>query len=199
MARLFLDIETLPAPPELHELVLATLKTSPDDEEERREAIADTSLRGEFGRILCIGYWKEAGMERPDVLTGEEPDMLRRFWQIAQGVSLYVGHNILDFDLAFIFKRSVIHGVKTLPINFARYRTDPVYDTMRVWSQWQTREKIGLDTLAKVLGLRSSKKDLDGSKVAAWHEAGRDAEIYEYCKDDVRLARDVYRRMTFET
>jgi len=196
VARLFLDIETLPAPPELRGLVLSTLKEPPENDDEERAILESTSLRGEFGRILCIGYWMEPPMTQADVLTGDEPEMLRRFWEIARGAALYVGHNILDFDLPFLVKRSIIHRVKPLPISFARYRSEPVYDTMKQWNLWG-RDRIGLDALAKVLGLRTSKGAIDGSKVAGAHAAGRDAEIYAYCKEDVRLARDVYRRMTF--
>ena len=67
---------------------------------------------------------------------------------------------------------------------------------------WELSDKPprsdAIPKLAKVLGLRSSKESMDGSKVAAYHEAGRDAEIAAYCKEDVRLTRDVHRRMTFQ-
>lgn len=196
--RLYLDIETLPAPTDLHEVFLSTLKEPPGTDEERREKIAETSLHGEFGRILCIGYLKEPGMAEPAVLTGAEPDQLRRFWEIARGVTLFVGHNLFDFDLPFLRKRSIVHRIRPLDISLARYRSSPVYDTMQEWSSWNPRERVRLDTIAKVLGLRSSKDGLDGSKVALYHEQGRDEEIFRYCKDDVRLVREVHRRMTFQ-
>ncbi len=192
--RLFLDIETLPVAPEMRDAWRSTLK---DPEEDEEEAYARTSLSGDFGRLLCIGYWREPGMDAPDCLTGDEPSMLKRFWEMARGTRLYVGHNVLDFDLPFLVKRSIVHRVHALPISFARYRRDPVFDTMREWGAWG-RNHASLDTLAKALGLRSSKGAIDGSKVAELHEAGRDAEIVAYCKDDVRLVREVYQRMTFE-
>ena len=196
--RLFLDIETLPAPESLHDLYLSTLKEAPEDDEERKEALSETSFRAEFGRILCIGYQKEPGMKAPDVLTGDEAPMLRKFWEIAKGVTLYVGHNILDFDLPFLIKRSIINRVRPLEISLARFRRQPVYDTMHEWNLWNERDKPRRDTLAKILGLETSKKGIDGSKVAEYHAAGRDAEIFAYCKDDVRLVREIHRRMTFE-
>ncbi len=197
--KLFLDIETLPAPPDKHELVLGMLKEPPEDADERAEAIALTSLHAEFGRILCIGYWCEPEMTAPDVLTGDEPAMLSKFWEIARRAGLYIGHNLLDFDLPFLIKRSIIHRVKPHPISLVRYRKEPVYDTMQIWSNWDRADKCSLDKLAKALGLETSKKGIDGSMVAGFHEAGRDAEIFAYCKDDVRLVREVYRRMTFES
>lgn len=195
--RLYLDIETLPAPPEMRETVLSTLKEQPLDEEGRKLALEETSFRAEFGRVLCIGYLKEPGMSEPDVLCGDEPAMLRRFWELARGARLFVGHNIFEFDLPFLIRRSIIHRVKPHPIAFIRYRNQPIYDTMQEWAQWTWRGRVGLDTLAKAMGLRSSKAAMDGSQVAEYHAQGRDAEIYAYCKDDVRVTREIYRRMTF--
>ena len=41
-----------------------------------------------------------------------------------------VGHNIYDFDLKFILKRSVFHGIRpTVDLSFARYRNQPIFDT----------------------------------------------------------------------
>ncbi|MBI2933043.1 MAG: ribonuclease H-like domain-containing protein [Planctomycetes bacterium] len=196
--RLYLDIETLPVPPERVDVFLSTVKPPCASEEERREAIAQTSLHAEFGRILCIGIWREPGMDGPEILAGPEADMLRRFWQQARGVRQYVGHNILSFDLPFLIKRSIVHGIPPLPISLARYRSDQVYDTMEMWNFWSSRERISLDTLAKVLGLKSSKGEINGGCVAKVHAAGRDAEIYAYCMQDVRLTREIYKRMTFE-
>jgi 3'-5' exonuclease len=198
MTRLFLDIETLPAPPDARDLWRSTLREPFATPEEEEAAFAETGLRGEFGRVFCIGYWKEPGMAAPDVLGGAEPDMLRRFWELARGVDLYVGHNILDFDLPFLVKRSIIHRVRPLALPFARYRSEPIYDTMHLWSSWG-RDRVSLDTLAKALGLPTSKGTLNGSLVASAFAAGRFDEICAYCRDDVRLVRDVYRRMTFES
>ena len=49
------------------------------------------------------------------------------------------------------------------------------------------------------LGIPSPKDGIDGSQVAAFHAAGKDDEIVEYCKRDVETTRDVYKRMIFET
>ena len=107
----------------------------------------------------------------------------------------------MDFDLRFIFKRSIVNGIKPvskhLNLSFARYKSFPIFDTMREWEKW-SNSYISLDTLAKVLGLESSKDGgIDGSQVYDFYLAGKHDEIYEYCKRDVELTRKVYRRMRF--
>jgi len=51
-------------------------------------------------------------------------------------VDRVVGHNIYDFDLKFIPKRSIIHGVRsTVDRSFARYRNRPIFDMMYEWER----------------------------------------------------------------
>jgi DNA polymerase III epsilon subunit-like protein len=116
---------------------------------------------------------------------------------MAVHIDLFVGHNILDFDLRFIWQRSVIHGIKPpRDISFARFQSSPVFDTLQEWSKWG-REHVSLNNLAKALGIPSPKESLDGAKVYPYYCAGKLADICEYCKRDVETARRVYRRLAF--
>jgi ketosteroid isomerase-like protein len=134
-----------------------------------------------------------------EALQGEEPDIIKGFWRLAEDCNLFVGHNVLDFDLRFIYQRSIIHQIKpSRDIPFARFRNAPIYDTMQEWSRWG-REHVSLDALSRALGIPSPKETLDGSKVYPYYRAGKLAEIIEYCKRDVESARKVYRRLTFTT
>ena len=207
MIKLFLDIETIPAPESFKDELAKEIQPvdlNPETiqkwEKKIEEEYLNTSFNGGFGRILCIGYIRETptGIKR-EVIKGDEADILREFWKVARDADLFIGHNILDFDLKFIFKRSVVHKIKPArEISFARYRSSPVYDTMQEWRKWDTREKmISLDKLAKVLGLPSSKGVLDGSKVYPFYKQGRLEEIYRYCMEDVELTREIYNRLNF--
>ena len=70
---------------------------------------------------------------------------------------------------------------------------------MREWSKWESHN-ISLDTLAKALGLKSSKDGaINGSNVAKAYEEGRLKEIYDYCERDVELTRKIYNRLTFRS
>lgn len=200
MRKLFFDIETAPAPVKQHKAVAETYRAAkargsklPDT---FRQYLASTSLMGEFGRIVAIGCAINDGSVK--VATGTERNILKNFWQAAAKADLFIGHNVLEFDFPFIMKRSRLLGVppsKTL--SFARYKSHPIYDTMKEWNLWAFGG-ISLDTLARAYGLTSSKGYLDGSRVAEYFENGRIEEIAAYCAADVELTRDIYKRMTFE-
>ena len=107
-----------------------------------------------------------------------------------------VGHNIIGFDLPFIFQRCLANNISVrLPINLGEYNVRGVFDTMRGW--WLGgRQRVGLDDIAWALGFESSKTaDVEGSKVFDLYQAGRLAEIREYNLNDVRVTRKVYERL----
>jgi DNA polymerase elongation subunit (family B) len=207
MKRVFLDIETLP--PDKH-TSWAVDAIECTDEEFRQLA-----LNGDWGRVLTIGVIVEIdgqvlqrglfGRERQTMLFHlDEARTLRGFWKLLKGFNprrdLIVGHNVFDFDLLFIYKRSVVHSINpTVNLCFARYRSQPIFDTMHEWEKWRwSRRHISLDELARILGLESSKNEaMDGSKVYDKFCAGRHDEIARYCMRDVELVRKIYYRMIF--
>ncbi|OGH18835.1 MAG: hypothetical protein A3F31_04640 [Candidatus Levybacteria bacterium RIFCSPHIGHO2_12_FULL_38_12] len=201
MNKLFFDIETLPAAKEVHVVLQEIYDKRKNDGKKVKEFIEfveDTSFDGAFGRICCISY----GINDDTLKTicGEEKEMLIEFWKIAKNIDLFVGFNIIDFDMRFILQRSVIWGVKpTKELSFARYRSFPMFDLMYEWSKWNTQDKISLDTLAKALGLPSSKGGtIEGKDVAKAYEEGRIKEICYYCEKDVELTRKIYKKVAFE-
>jgi 3'-5' exonuclease len=180
------------------------------DEQFRRLA-----LHAEYGRVLAIGLVVEhdrqvehyglLGRERP---TGkfhlDERRTLRAFWKLLQdfnvGRDLIVGHNILDFDLPFLYKRSRINRIHpSILFSFARYRSAPVYDTMREWAHWNPHAPlVTLDQLADILGVGLSKTEgMDGSRVYDEYLAGHHDRVAAYCLRDVEIARAIYYRMVF--
>lgn len=165
--KLFLDIETLPAEEAKH----SVLKTIYDDKKAKGKKVDESfeyfviqsSLDGSFGRIFCVGVAIDD--EPIDCLAGDEKEILKKFWDMAKDVDIFVGHNIFDFDLRFIYQRSIIWGVRpTKDLSFRRYYNNPIFDTMYEWSKWNMSDKIGLDKLAKAMGIKSSKQGgMDGS------------------------------------
>jgi predicted 3'-5' exonuclease similar to PolB exonuclease domain len=108
-----------------------------------------------------------------------------------------VGHNILGFDLPFIFQRCLVHCISARPlVDLGDYRVRGVFDTMHHWWLGARRQTVSLDDVAWALGIESSKTaTAEGSKVFELYQAGKLAEIREYNLNDVRVTRKVYERM----
>lgn len=107
-----------------------------------------------------------------------------------------VGHNVLGFDLPFIFQRCLVHEIQVRPfVNLADYNVRGVFDTMHRW--WLgARRHVSLDDVAWALGLESSKTaEVEGSKVFDLYQAGRLEHIRDYNLNDVRVTRKIYERM----
>src|SRR5690348_5402674 len=169
MIKLYFDIETIPSAEEEKDKHLAILKKRKSNEDRSEKWVHEsTSFEGTFGRICCIAIIKESSIDKiiqEEVFQGSEKEILAKFWESAKDVQRFIGHNIWAFDLPFIYKRSIIHDVRPMQLNMARYRNTPIYDTMLEWELWNFTKSQKLDTLAKVLGLPTSKDEMDGSMV----------------------------------
>jgi DNA polymerase elongation subunit (family B) len=173
------------------------------------------ALHAEYGRVLAIGVIVEQdwhvvhcgllGRERP---SGQfhlnEARTLRAFWKMMNdfnvGRDLIIGHNVMDFDLPFLYKRSRINRIHpTVLFSFARYKSAPIYDTMREWAHWNPQAAhISLVELAEILKVGMTKAEgMDGSRVYDEFLAGNHGRIAEYCLQDVRMVRAVFYRMVF--
>ena len=167
----FFDIETVPTEKSLQENGLLEEQIKLDEP----ELIKKLSLSAATAKIICLCYVIDPPGDAPiQVLQGEETDIIRNFWKLAIDCNLFVGHNILDFDMRFLYQRSVIHQIKPLrDIPFARFRNAPIFDTMQEWSKWG-REHVSLDTLSKALSIPSPKENLDGSSrrglASGWYD-----------------------------
>ena len=198
---LYLDIETIPAGNEQHailkEIHAKKIRDGKKVDGDFEAYLAATSFDGAFGQIICIGYAKD---NKPaEVFYGEEKQVLKDFWAIAKNATRFIGFNVMDFDLRFIYQRSVVNGVRpTQNLPFARYRNDPIFDVMWEWRKWAREPSISLDALAKALGIPSSKNGgIEGKDVWKAYQEGRQAEIYQYCKRDVEVTRTIYKKMVF--
>ncbi len=215
-----IDIETIPSQnPQVKADFLANVKAP--GQYKKPESIAEwmrdnaeseadqqwrkTSFDGGLGHICCIGWSvdDEPAQELHIQSVVDEFMLLTNFYYSLHDLfnsrpnkrPVFIGHNLIDFDLRFIQQRSVILKVKPpIEIPFmAKTWDDSVFDTMK---RWDAQNRTSLDKLSKSLGF-SGKGDIDGSMVADYFADGRINEIAEYCKSDVELTRDVYKRMTF--
>src|SRR3989344_8969476 len=148
MKKMFLDIETLPAEEAKKEILFDLYRRKQEKnhknvrEQTFEEYLESTGLDGSFGRICCISYALDAGPTHS--LSGDEQTILQDFWTAAKNITLFIGFNIFDFDLKFIYQRSVIFGVRpTQDLSFVRYRNTPIYDVFHEWTKWSNLLKVG--------------------------------------------------------
>lgn len=191
-------------------------------ENDSAAAIEDTYRNQSFdasaGELISIS-WADDDMPEPSTVirTKDESEMLmiRRFYgqldahfkmhaiRDAQGREMwedspyFIAHNA-QFDLGFLWRRSIINRVKPmfkLPGPNARDGKD--YGcTMRLWSGWKA--SISLDRLCKALKVATPKSDLDGSKVFDAWLAGEIERIATYNRADVIATRECWRRLNWE-
>jgi predicted PolB exonuclease-like 3'-5' exonuclease len=228
MTLLFLDVETLPtSDPEAIAEIAATIKPpgtlkkqesidawmAENKESAVKEAVHKTGFSGLYGSICCICYAFDDG-EVFSVRVGDEISekvMLESFYShvfnnnaidtargYVAGDLTIVGHNVIGFDLPFIKHRSIINKVKPSP-QFIKAFDDKwgkdVKDTMIMWSPDKER-RASMDKLCKAFGI-PGKGDFDGSMVAETWPVDPE-KVIEYCRDDVRRTREIYKRLTFQ-
>jgi hypothetical protein len=167
-----------------------------------------TSFDGASGHICVIGVSID---DQPPVSIyrddwhASEATVLREFFSLVDSVCAdspnvqptFIGHNVIGFDLRFIYQRAVVLGVKpshNVPFNARPLGDRAAFDTMTAWAGFGNR--ISLDKLARALKV-GGKGDIDGSMVWDYVKDGRISEVADYCKNDVELTRAVYKRMTF--
>lgn len=114
----------------------------------------------------------------------------------------FCGYNIAGFDLPVIEQRSMKHFISCPIPEYGRefgydsYRSRFALDKCFDLAQFvngNASQKIGLDILARSMGLAGKLEGMDGSQVAeAFYERGASQLIEDYCAVDVLITYGVY-------
>jgi predicted PolB exonuclease-like 3'-5' exonuclease len=171
-----------------------------------------TSFDGAMGQIVCISYAIDDG-EPVNLYASQwataEKLIIQSFYDAiklhydpsSQQRPVFIGHNIINFDLRFLFQRSVMLGIKPpLLVPFkAKPWDDTVFDTMTAWAGAGNR--VSLAKLCSVFGLDAKGTEIgdeiDGSKVWDFVKSGRIEDVAKYCGGDVVRTRAIHKRLTF--
>jgi len=100
------------------------------------------------------------------------------------------GHNIKKFDIPYLAKRMIMHGI-TPPEMLRTWGKKPWeidhVDTGELWSMGDWSNYSSLDLLSCVLDVPSSKTDLKGQYVGKsfWEDAEYE-RIKDYCEEDTK-------------
>ena len=173
------------------------------------EAWKRTALTGIAGEICSIA-WAFDDEKVEGFISAEEDAVINQFFRaishkIKPGEGKYpqiqwIGHNIIEFDLRFLFQRCVIRDIEPpvrLPLD--KRHGQGVYDTMKAWAGWKgyVKQDAIVDVLEEVLPGTNEALDMDGSKVWDMYQAGQFETILEYNKLDVKKVRRMYQRMNW--
>jgi uncharacterized protein YprB with RNaseH-like and TPR domain len=205
---LFLDIETVPAVQQFDDLDADWKKLWDDKSRFFRErdgvSLEDSyekaGVYAEFGKIVCIsvGYMRQVKGDRRFRMTSfygdDEAAFLKQFADLLNNhfntkAHLLCGHNAKEFDLPFIARRMLVHGIR-LPelLDLAGKKPWDVahLDTMELWKFGDYKHYTSLKLLTKLFGIPTPKDDIDGSDVARVYYEERDLDRIElYCRKDV--------------
>jgi len=176
------------------------------------------SLSATSGRVLSIAVQVSAipgsetgglGVRQIERVFGidengnehDEKSLLLEFLSFMKDFNLdadeLVGHNLVAFDLPYIFQRCLVHRIPAQPfVTNGELSVRRIFDTMHHWWLGNRRGRVSLDDLAWALGIESSKTaEVEGSKVFDLYQEGKLQQIREYNLNDVRLTRKIYERM----
>ena len=220
------DIETIPTQREDIRIHLANNVKPPKtikkqetlerwEKEEKQQVIFDeidrTGLNGAFGEIISIACavgdgevvafysedWQSETRER-NILSQFFNYLNTKYNKNTDIPPVFIGHNLVSFDIRFIYQRAVVNGIK--PFSFfpihAKAWDKQVYDTMTEFAGYGNR--ISMNDLCLALGLPGKSDEIDGSKVWEFVQQGKIKDVVEYNKADVERTRAIYKRMTFK-
>lgn len=180
----------------------------------------------EFGRVVCasFGYYHpgEKVFKLTSVCSADEKAVLQQSFQIlarhvreeatrertATGwedvakirAKPLCGHNIKQFDLPYLVRRGLIHGLE-LPTAL-QIRGQKPWDLaylLDTYEDWRLTGRLSapLELLTELLGLPSPKQALGGQYVtdAFWRENALE-RIAHYCEQDVLATAQIVRRLS---
>lgn len=216
---LFLDIETVPEASDFNALDaemkdLWEHKTQYQRKEEYTpEAFYDRAgIWAEFGKIVCIsvGYFTFKGDIRHFRVTsffGEERQILYDFSNLLtnhfnQPQHVLCGHNAKEFDIPFLARRMIINQMpipNKLNLFGKKPWEIPHLDTLELWKFGDYKHFTSLKLLTKILGIPSSKGDIDGSQVGHVFYIEKDIDrIVTYCEKDTIAVAQIFLRLRRE-
>ncbi len=216
---LLLDIETVPQhedfstlAPEWQTLFWDKIsKTVPENTSPEESYKKKGGILAEFGKIVCISTAffqendnKELCLKMKSISDDDEVALLRSFIALCDKMYKYnknfqfAGHNIKEFDIPYICRRLMINQLplpEYLQLNDKKPWETKMFDTMNWWKFGDNKNYISLHLLASVLGIPTSKTDIDGSMVQdVYYKEKNLKRIVDYCQRDVVVTANIILR-----
>lgn len=188
------DLETLPDVAAARRML--DMPSAPD--EAVREALGQGFPKHPLHKIACIGAlvasrhqdgWHIDALGAPHIGERSEPELIgsfaERIGELKPQLITFNGHS---FDLPVLRYRAMVNRVSAPGLNarlyFHRY-TEDALDLCDVFGSYSPGHKVKLDEICKIIGLPGKPQGIDGSEVETMVQAGRIAEVAQYCETDV--------------
>jgi predicted PolB exonuclease-like 3'-5' exonuclease len=208
MTKVVFDIETVPLDwEELDEEEQTYLLRRAETDEAKEEVIEKLGLSPFTGRVVAVAMlnpdsgksvvlaeglagegsaWAHEGDS--EFWTGNEAEMLERFWDLIKRYDQIITFNGRVFDAPFVIIRSLILGI-TASRNLLpnRYRTADHFDLCDALSFFGLTRRYSLDFVCRRLGIGPAKTEMAGHQVAQAYRDGRMEQIAQYCLRDVEV------------
>lgn len=208
------DIETAPLPDTLgiaHTFDPSTVKYGNAKRQELRDEILikaeedfwvkkedRLALDPHTAEVCAIGYLDDDGITLTGFSGESEKELLQGFWartfpdhdNNAIEHHKIIGWSFLGFDLPFIWKRSLINGIR-MPLNIrrGRYWNDRFVDLMLEWTNYEHKQFYSLKNACKTLGIDIRKEDEVQGKFFHEYlrseETGKVEKAKQYLTDDL--------------
>lgn len=158
------------------------------------EWISRTPLDPLTGEIIAIGcamkYVESSSLTISISIEAEEKNMLIKFWErFAKFDGFIVGHNISDFDLPYLYLRSLKHDLNPYWNPHEKNYNERIIDTMQLWNARRYPKRlVSLGNLAKYFGIGS--KEVSGADFHKWSINDQ----YQYLTNDLNLTNEVFKK-----
>jgi 3'-5' exonuclease len=188
------DLETVP---DLQAAArMLGMEGAPD--QDVREAMGSSFPKHPLHKIACIGAlvaehkiegWTIQVLGAPHIGQRSEAELIgsfiERIGELRPQLVTFNGHS---FDLPVLRYRAMVNrvsgaGLRVLPY-FYRYGEEAL-DLCDVFGSYSPGAKVKLDEICKIIGLPGKPSGIDGAEVESMVQAGRIAEVAQYCESDV--------------
>lgn len=219
---LIIDIETVPLAEKWDQLPEGLqkhwmhksqfLRLSDEERDDYAYSFAQRAgIYAEFGKVVCIGlgFIDTSGsayrLRLKSLKNDNEKTLLEDFYEIVNKQEqqykglVFCGHNIKEFDLPYLCRRMLVHGIQLphcLQLSGRKPWQVEHQDTLELWRFGDYKHYTSLDLLAHCLGVPSPKTEMDGSMVADayWKEHNLDA-VARYCLEDIKTTTEVFLKL----
>ena len=170
------------------------------------EAYIDKApLLPEYGKVICLSWGilnmtstEDYELQTASIIGGEE-QILKKTKKLLKAMAkknlVLCGQNIKDFDMPYLDKRMMIHGLVVPELLWTADKKPweiSVVDTRDLWSFGSYRNQSNLVETCAALGIPSPKDDIWGSEVYRVFYKDKDIDrIARYCEHDVQAVANI--------